>query len=164
MTRTACITTPIYYVNDRPHIGHIFTTTLCDAWARAMRMQQRDVFFLTGTDEHGVKVEKSAAEHNVSPQSWADTNAAEFQRVLSLFQLTNTDFIRTTQPRHERQVQTFIERLQKSGALYKGPSKVGTTRVKRNISPRRAPKNVNIKAQSVASRLCARKSKIGISN
>ena len=120
MTRTACITTPIYYVNDRPHIGHIFTTTLCDAWARAMRIQNCDVFFLTGTDEHGVKVEKSAAEHNVTPQAWADTNAAEFQRVLSLFQLTNTDFIRTTQPRHERQVQAFIERLQKSGALYKG--------------------------------------------
>ena len=120
MTRTACITTPIYYVNDRPHIGHIFTTTLCDAWARAMRMQNRDVFFLTGTDEHGVKVEKSAAEHSVTPQAWADTNAAEFKRVLSLFQLTNTDFIRTTEPRHERQVQAFIERLQKSGALYKG--------------------------------------------
>jgi methionyl-tRNA synthetase len=120
MTRTACITTPIYYVNDRPHIGHIFTTTLCDAWARAMRIQNCDVFFLTGTDEHGVKVEKSAAEHNVTPQAWADTNAAEFQRVLSLFQLTNTDFIRTTEPRHERQVQAFIERLQKTGALYKG--------------------------------------------
>ena len=155
MTRTACITTPIYYVNDRPHIGHIFTTTLCDAWARAMRMQQRDVFFLTGTDEHGVKVEKSAAEHNVTPQAWADTNAAEFKRVLSLFQLTNTDFIRTTQPRHERKNLARCTRA---------PSKVGTTRVKRNISPRRAPKNVNIKAQSVASRLCARKSKIGISN
>ena len=120
MTRTACITTPIYYVNDRPHIGHIFTTTLCDAWARAMRIQNCDVFFLTGTDEHGVKVEKSAAEHNVTPQAWADTNAAEFQRVLSLFQLTNTDFIRTTEPRHERQVQAFIERLQKTGALCKG--------------------------------------------
>ena len=120
MTRTACITTPIYYVNDRPHIGHIFTTTLCDAWARAMRLQNCDVFFLTGTDEHGVKVEKSAAEHHVTPQAWADTNAAEFQRILPLFHITNTDFIRTTEPRHERQVQNFIERLQKSGALYKG--------------------------------------------
>ena len=120
MTRTACITTPIYYVNDRPHIGHIFTTTLCDAWARAMRLQNCDVFFLTGTDEHGVKVEKSAAEHNVTPQAWADTNAAEFERILPLFQISNTDFIRTTQPRHERQVQEFIQRLQKSGALYKG--------------------------------------------
>ncbi|MCE9619827.1 MAG: methionine--tRNA ligase [Planctomycetes bacterium] len=120
MSRTACITTPIYYVNDHPHIGHVFTTTLCDAWARAIRLQDGDVFFLTGTDEHGVKVEKSAAAHNMTPQAWADINAAEFQRALALFDLTNTDFIRTTQPRHEKQVQAFIERLQKSGALYKG--------------------------------------------
>jgi methionine--tRNA ligase len=120
MSRTACITTPIYYVNDHPHIGHVFTTTLCDAWARAMRLQGRDVFFLTGTDEHGMKVEKSAAAHGVTPQAWADANAAEFQRVLGLFKLTNDDFIRTTQPRHETQVQAFIQRLEKSGALRKG--------------------------------------------
>lgn len=117
---SACITTPIYYVNDRPHIGHAYTTTLCDIWARAMRMQGADVFFLTGTDEHGVKVEKSAREHGVAPQAWADTNAAEFQSVLRLFGLTNDDFIRTTEPRHERQVQALVKRLLDSGDVYLG--------------------------------------------
>ncbi|MFO0961609.1 MAG: methionine--tRNA ligase [Phycisphaerales bacterium] len=116
----ACITTPIYYVNDRPHIGHAYTTTLCDIWARAMRMRGEEVFFLTGTDEHGVKVEKSAAARGVTPQALADENAAEFQRVLKVFGLTNDDFIRTTQPRHERQVQALVKRLLDSGDVYLG--------------------------------------------
>ncbi|MGA0173024.1 MAG: class I tRNA ligase family protein [Phycisphaerales bacterium] len=116
-SETAYVTTPIYYVNDRPHIGHAYTTTLCDVWARFMRISGRDVFFLTGTDEHGVKVEKSAKERGVSPQQLADENAAEFRRVLGLFGLSNDDFIRTTEPRHERQVQRFLERLERSGAV-----------------------------------------------
>jgi len=116
----ACITTPIYYVNDRPHIGHAYTTTVCDVWARAMRLRGEDVFFLTGTDEHGVKVEKSAAAKGVTPQALADENAAEFRRVLSVFGLSNDDFIRTTEPRHERQVQRFVKRLLDSGAVYLG--------------------------------------------
>ena len=116
----ACITTPIYYVNDRPHIGHAYTTTVCDVWARAMRLRGEDVFFLTGTDEHGVKVEKSAAARGVSPQQLADENAAEFKRVLSVFGLTNDDFIRTTEPRHEKQVQRFVKRLLDSGAVSPG--------------------------------------------
>jgi len=120
MNATASITTPIYYVNDKPHIGHVFTTTLCDVWARAMRLRGRDTFFLTGTDEHGVKVEKSAMAHGVSPQGWADQNAAEFEQVLRIFQLTNDDFIRTTQPRHMQQVQALVLRLQAAGALRKG--------------------------------------------
>ncbi|HAC08833.1 MAG TPA: methionine--tRNA ligase, partial [Phycisphaerales bacterium] len=90
----AYITTPIYYVNDRPHIGHAYTTTLCDVWARAMRFAGRDVFFLTGTDEHGVKVEKSAEARGISPQALADENAAEFRKVMGMFDLTNDDFIR----------------------------------------------------------------------
>ena len=116
----ACITTPIYYVNDRPHIGHAYTTTVCDVWARAMRLRGEDVFFLTGTDEHGVKVEKSAAAKGVTPQALADENAAEFRRVLQVFGLSNDDFIRTTEPRHERQVQRFVKRLLDSGAVYLG--------------------------------------------
>ena len=116
----ACITTPIYYVNDRPHIGHAYTTTVCDVWARAMRLRGEDVFFLTGTDEHGVKVEKSAAAKGVTPQALADENAAEFRRVLRVFGLSNDDFIRTTEPRHERQVQRFVKRLLDSGAVYLG--------------------------------------------
>lgn len=118
--RPAYITTPIYYVNDRPHIGHAYTTTLCDIWARAMRLRGDDVFFLTGTDEHGAKVEKSAAAHGVTPQAWADENAAEFQRVLKVFGLTNDDFIRTTQPRHEKQVRALVKRLLDSGDVYLG--------------------------------------------
>ncbi|MHC4794675.1 MAG: class I tRNA ligase family protein, partial [Planctomycetota bacterium] len=105
----AYITTPIYYVNDRPHIGHAYTTTLCDVWARAMRFMGRDVFFLTGTDEHGVKVEKSAEARGISPQALADENAAEFRKVMEMFDLTNDDFIRTTEPRHERQVQALVK-------------------------------------------------------
>jgi methionyl-tRNA synthetase len=117
---TACITTPIYYVNDKPHIGHAYTTTLCDVWARAMRWERKDVFFLTGTDEHGVKVEKSAAARGISPQELADENSAEFRRVLGLFGLTNDHFIRTTDPDHKRQVQAVVKRLRDSGHIYLG--------------------------------------------
>ena len=116
----AYITTPIYYVNDRPHIGHAYTTTLCDVWARAMRMDGRDVFFLTGTDEHGVKVEKSAKDRGITPQALADENSAEFRKVMGLFGLTNDDFIRTTEARHESQVKLFVEKLLKSGDIYLG--------------------------------------------
>lgn len=120
MPEPAYITTPIYYVNDRPHIGHVYTTTLCDAWARFMRMAGRDVFFLTGTDEHGVKVEQSARDRGISPQELADENAAEFRRIMALFELTNDDFIRTTDDDHERQAQTLVGRLRDAGAVYLG--------------------------------------------
>jgi methionyl-tRNA synthetase len=116
----AYITTPIYYVNDKPHIGHAYTTTICDVWARAMRFEGRDVFFLTGTDEHGVKVEKSARERGISPQELADENASVFQEVMGLFNLSNDDFIRTTEPRHEEQVRAFVKRLHDQGDIYLG--------------------------------------------
>lgn len=114
------ITTPIYYTNDKPHIGHAYTTTVCDIYARFQRFAGHDVFFLTGTDEHGQKVEKSAAARGITPQQLADENAAEFQRVLAVFGISNDDFIRTTQPRHERQVQALVRRLIDSGAVYQG--------------------------------------------
>ena len=117
---TAYITTPIYYVNDKPHIGHAYSTTLCDVWARAMRFLGCDTFFLTGTDEHGAKVEKSAIERGMTPQALADENAAEFQRVMQVFGLSNDDFIRTTQPRHETQVQALVKRLHEQGDIYLG--------------------------------------------
>lgn len=120
MQQSAYITTPIYYVNDKPHIGHAYTTTLCDVWARAMRFCGRDTFFLTGTDEHGSKVEKSAQAKGVSPQQLADENSAEFRRVLALFGLSNDDFIRTTEPRHERQVQALLRQLVATGDVYLG--------------------------------------------
>ncbi|MED6308242.1 MAG: class I tRNA ligase family protein, partial [Planctomycetota bacterium] len=117
---TAYITTPIYYVNDRPHIGHAYTTTLCDIWARSMRAGGRDVFFLTGTDEHGVKVEKSARARGITPLELANENAAEFRKVMDLFELTYDDFIRTTEARHVSQVQTAVRRLLESGDIYLG--------------------------------------------
>ena len=118
--QTRYVTTPIYYVNDRPHIGHVYTTTLCDVYARAMRQVGHDVFFLTGTDEHGIKVEQSAKEKGVSPQELADLHAAEFQSVMGMFNLSNDDFIRTTDPNHMFQVQAFISMLLERGDVYLG--------------------------------------------
>lgn len=120
MTGKFYITTPIYYVNDRPHIGHAYTSTVCDVAARFQRFLGRDVFYLTGTDEHGQKVEKSALERGIEPQALADENAAEFEQVMDLLHITNDDFIRTTQSRHVSQVQTFVKRLLESGDVYLG--------------------------------------------
>ena len=114
------ITTPIYYVNDRPHIGHVYTTTICDIWARFERLLGRDVFFLTGTDEHGQKVEQSARDRGMTPQALADENSAEFRHIMGRFDLSNDEFIRTTDPRHESQVQAFVKRLMDSGDVYLG--------------------------------------------
>ncbi len=114
------ITTPIFYVNDRPHIGHVYTTVVCDVWARFERFLGNDAFFLTGTDEHGLKVEKSAQARGITPQALADENAAVFQRILPQFGVSNDYFIRTTQESHERQVQAFVNRLIESGDVYLG--------------------------------------------
>ncbi len=114
------ITTPIYYVNDKPHIGHCYTTTVADAAARFARLLGRDVFFLTGTDEHGQKVEKSAAAKGVTPQQLADENAAYFEDAMKLIGSSHNDFIRTTQPRHTRQVQSAFKKLLASGDVYLG--------------------------------------------
>ncbi len=114
------ITTPIYYVNDRPHIGHIYTTTIADTLARFQRFRGEDTFFLTGTDEHGLKVEKSAADAGISPLEQADRNAAEFTAVFDELNMSNDDFIRTTQARHESQVQTFVQKLIDTGDVYLG--------------------------------------------
>ncbi len=120
MSQRTYITTPIYYVNDKPHIGHAYTTTICDVYARFMRFAGRDVFFLTGTDEHGLKVEKSAATRGITPQALADENAAEFRRVMTRLELSFDDFIRTTDAEHVRQVQAFVTRLTEAGAVYLG--------------------------------------------
>jgi len=114
------ITTPIYYVNDRPHIGHCYTTVVADCAARFMRLSGRDVFFLTGTDEHGQKVEKSAAAKGVSPQALADENAEHFRRALRFVGSSHDHFIRTTDAAHERQVQEALRRLIRSGDVYLG--------------------------------------------
>ncbi len=114
------ISTPIYYVNDRPHIGHCYTTLLADAAARYHRLLGRDVFFLTGTDEHADRVVTTGAEHGCTPIQWADRNAAEFQRAFSLLNFSNDDFVRTTQDRHTSKVREFISRLESKGDVYLG--------------------------------------------
>lgn len=138
MTAPYYLTTPIYYVNDRPHIGHCYTTLLADVMARYQRLIRgeamdgsaggagggaggsRDVFFLTGTDEHADKVVISAAEHGATPQQWADRNAAEFKKAFAWIGASNDDFIRTTEPRHKDKVTAYISRLMQSGDIYKG--------------------------------------------
>ena len=120
MAETRSITTPIYYVNAHPHIGHVYTSTVCDVYARFERFLGRDVFFLTGTDEHGQKVETSAREQGISPSELADRNSAVFRDVLDLFSISNDDFIRTTDAHHEQQVQFFVQRLIDRDAIYLG--------------------------------------------
>ncbi|MCH2147932.1 MAG: methionine--tRNA ligase [Phycisphaerales bacterium] len=117
---TRSITTPIYYVNAHPHIGHIYTSTICDVYARFQRLLGQDVFFLTGTDEHGQKVETSARERGIEPKALADENSAVFREVLGRFDISNDEFIRTTDPEHERQVQGFVQQLLDRDAVYLG--------------------------------------------
>jgi methionyl-tRNA synthetase len=114
------ITTPIYYVNARPHIGHTYTTVVCDAVARRQRMMGLDTFFLTGTDEHGQKIERSAAAAGCSPREFVDKIAGEFRALWDRMKVTYDDFIRTTEPRHVRGVQALFTRLQERGYIYKG--------------------------------------------
>jgi methionyl-tRNA synthetase len=114
------ITTPIYYVNAHPHIGHTYTTVVCDTVARRQRMMGFDTWFLTGTDEHGQKIERSAIAAGCSPKEFADRVSGEFRQLWDRMKLTYDDFIRTTEPRHIRGVQALFKRLQERGYIYKG--------------------------------------------
>ncbi len=114
------LTTPIYYVNDEPHIGHLFTTTVADAIARAHRLAGDEVFFLTGTDEHAAKVVDSAAERGLTAQQWSDRNAAAFRDAFAEFGIETDDFIRTSEPRHALFVRGAIAALVRSGDVYLG--------------------------------------------
>ncbi|MFZ3214089.1 MAG: methionine--tRNA ligase [Terriglobales bacterium] len=114
------ITTPIYYVNARPHIGHAYTTIACDAIARRQRMLGSDTFFLTGTDEHGQKIERSAAEAGITPQQLTDRIAGEFRGLWNRMNISYDDFIRTTEPRHKLGVQEMFRRIRDNGYIYKG--------------------------------------------
>ena len=114
------VATPIYYVNDRPHIGHVYTTTVCDIAARYHRLLGDRVFFLTGTDEHAAKVVDSAAAKGVSPQDWADRNAAAFEQYFQTLGMTNDDFIRTSQDRHKERISRYVQQLLDAGDVYAG--------------------------------------------
>ena len=119
MSRAFYVTTPIYYINGDPHIGHAYTTIVADVLARTARTKG-EAFFLTGTDEHGQKVADAAAAAGVSPQEWCDRLIPKWQNLFALFHISYDDFIRTTQPRHEHIVQRVFERLRETGDIYLG--------------------------------------------
>jgi methionyl-tRNA synthetase len=115
------LTTPIYYVNDVPHIGHAYTTVAGDVLTRWHRQRGEEVWYLTGTDEHGEKVLRSAQAHGVSPQQWADRLVEdEWRPVWRSLDIANDDFIRTTETRHTERVQAFLQGLYDAGEIYKG--------------------------------------------
>jgi len=114
------LTTPIYYVNARPHLGHAYTTIIADAMCRYRRLAGDTVHFLTGTDEHGDKIAQAAAEAGVSPQAYADAISAVFRETWRRLGISNDDFIRTTEPRHERVVQEILRTLHDRGEIYFG--------------------------------------------
>jgi methionyl-tRNA synthetase len=114
------ITTPIYYINARPHIGHAYTTMVADAVARSQRLLGHEVFFLTGTDEHGQKVERAAQKAGRHTAAFADEMAASFRQMCRDLDITNDDFIRTTEPRHHRAAQELWRRVADKGDIYKG--------------------------------------------
>lgn len=118
MKKPYYITTPIYYVTDAPHIGHLYCTTACDALARYHRMMGRDVRFLTGTDEHGQKIEKKAKEKGITPQTLADEVVVRYQDAWKFYGIQNDDFIRTTEERHKKVVQDYVQRLMETGDIY----------------------------------------------
>jgi len=117
MSQTYYITTPIYYVNDKPHIGHAYTTLSCDVMARFKRLDGYDVTFLTGTDEHGQKVEKAAQVAGVTPQKFTDQVSQNFRDLTAKLNFSNDDFIRTTEDRHKQACQKIWSILQDNGHI-----------------------------------------------
>lgn len=117
------ITTPIYYPSAKLHIGHAYCTTIADSIARYKRLSDFDVFFLTGSDEHGQKIEQKAKEQGVTPIEYVDKIVAGFQNLWKRLNISNDDFIRTTQKRHERVVQEVFKRIYEKGDIYKGEYK-----------------------------------------
>ena len=120
MGRKFYLTTPIYYVNARPHIGHAYTTIVCDTVARRQRMLGADTYFLTGTDEHGIKIERAANQLGISPKELADDVAAHFKATWDRMEISYDDFIRTTDDRHKKSVQHLFRVLRDKGFIYKG--------------------------------------------
>ena len=120
MARKFYITTPIYYVNARPHIGHAYTTIACDTVARRHRLLGDDTFFLTGTDEHGQKIERAAEAAGTSPQQYADEISGEFRALWKRMGISHDDFIRTTEERHKRSCAELWRRIEAAGDIYLG--------------------------------------------
>jgi len=120
MSKKFYITTPIYYVNARPHIGHAYTTIACDTVARRQRMMGYETFFLTGTDEHGQKIERAAQAAGKTPQQLTDEVSAQFRALWDRMGLSYDDFIRTTSDKHKQGVQALWRRIRDNGYIYKG--------------------------------------------
>ena len=114
------VTTPIYYVNAAPHLGHAYTTIGADILARHMRQRGEDVFFLTGTDEHGEPVAQAAEREGVTPRELADRNAERFKALMPQIEASNDFFIRTSDPEHGERVQAVLQRVYDNGHVYKG--------------------------------------------
>ncbi len=112
------ITTPIFYPNGVPHIGHAYTSMVCDVIARFERLKGKDVFFLTGTDEHGLKMQQTAIEQGISTKELADSNSEQFQNMMKQLNISNDDFIRTTQERHHKSCQALWKAMEANGDIY----------------------------------------------
>src|SRR5699024_835172 len=112
--------TPIYYPSGKLHIGSAYTTIACDILARYKRLQGNDVFYLTGMDEHGQKIQDKAAEEGKNPQEFVDEHAVEIEKLWDLLKISNDDFIRTTEPRHKDVVGKIFEKLLAQGDIYLG--------------------------------------------
>ncbi len=117
---TFYVTTPIYYVNDKPHLGHVYTTMVADVVARYHRLKGDDTFFLTGVDEHAAKVVDKAAEMGLSTEQWAEQNAAAFRQTFEKLEMTNNDFVRTSSDQHKQKVSEYVAALIASGDVYEG--------------------------------------------
>ncbi len=117
---TFYVTTPIYYVNDEPHIGHAYTTVLGDVLARFHRLFGHDTYYLTGNDEHGLKVQQAAQARNVTSQEHCDELTQHFQNLWKKLEISHDDFVRTTEPRHKRIVQAILQKAWDKGDIYKG--------------------------------------------
>ncbi|MCC6758199.1 MAG: class I tRNA ligase family protein [Candidatus Omnitrophica bacterium] len=118
MKKKFYITTPIYYVNDSPHIGHAYTTILADVLSRFHRNAQDDVFFLTGLDEHGQKVKQAAEKNGLTPQAHVDKLAPRFSDLWEKLGIQYDDFVRTTQNRHKNIVQSVLQKVHDNGDIY----------------------------------------------
>src|SRR5436853_2846925 len=120
MSNTFYITTPIYYVNDVPHIGHAYTTIAGDVLARGRRLWGDEVFFLTGTDEHGLKMAQAAEAQGLTPKDWADRTSERFSEAWKELRISNDDFIRTTEERHHRAVTEMLQKVYDNGDIELG--------------------------------------------
>ena len=113
------ITTPIYYPSDNLHIGHAYCTTIADTVARYHRAKGEDVFFLTGSDEHGLKIQRKAAEKGITPIQYVDAIVANFKKLWKMLNISNNDFIRTSEERHHKVVQAVLQKIYDQGDIYK---------------------------------------------